>query len=105
MVSGLQSVEKGKIELRRGSSSSTRLGFTIPTGGAAILAADIKTVEAKGKVQQESKAGTSYGHADERIWAAQFMKLVPKFKKDFVEGDNPDLAAFKWVKLHVPIDV
>jgi hypothetical protein len=103
MVTGLQYIKSCSIQLNTGSSGSTGADFTlpIPTPLPVPVPSTTGAVSLSANIHQKSEVHTTYGHADERVWAAQYMKLVPKLKEGVVSKDS----TFKWVKLQDLIDL
>lgn len=104
MVSGIQSIEKGKVSLNNKSENASLFGFTIPlpdptaAGTAFASLSSTGIAKIKGEVRGSTGTDNSYGYEDSRIWAAQFVQLRPKLRSEVASNDGVANSA-NWVKL------
>lgn len=93
MATGIQLFSGAGIKIVASKSSTTALTATVPipepVSGTlgALLGQGAVGVEASGSGSSERI--TQYSHDDERVWAAQFMRLKLRFHKEGGKDDTP----------------
>jgi hypothetical protein len=109
MLTGVQLLQQGEVTLAKSSSSSTGGGFTVPipepvAGTARAVAGGGGAVTIKGDIRGKSESGSVYGHADARVWAAQFMRLKIKLANE-VPHEGSQVTSRKWIKFRELVDL
>ena len=102
MLTGVQLIEEGSVRFAQGSSASTGGGFTIPIPEPAtqmtLAATGNGAVSGKGDVHAKMDSESAYGYQGSRVWAAQFMRLKVKVRKQIVSEQDGQTAG-EWIKL------
>jgi len=97
MVTGVQYVQGGAVTSVSNSAWSGSLHATIPMPDPTLVAAiaAIPSVEATASATISGGTAAIYGHAEERVWAAQFRALEVEFR-----GPSDKEAGQGWIELH-----
>lgn len=106
MVTGLQYLEDATASVGGGTERVTEGSVKIPPPDLAVVAAmaDINAIDVKGSVSRNEESTSTYGHQDERIWAAQFRALDVRYHVD-AEGDQSPKTGSTWIALHGPENI
>lgn len=101
MVTGIQYIEGGNVTNSASGATSGKTQATVPVPDPMLAAA---AVSIKGGVSGNTSGSTAseYGHAEERVWAAQFRPLKVEYCRpgDGTRGSTDGGRA--WIKLHDP---
>ncbi|KAJ4990032.1 hypothetical protein SVAN01_04495 [Stagonosporopsis vannaccii] len=82
MVTAVQHVTGGDIQASGSSSTNLNAALGVDSSPAAHLPPNTIPLKATAGVKSSTAATTNFGHADERIWAAQFMPVTIVYGPD-----------------------
>jgi hypothetical protein len=97
-VTGLQFVSSATITSQAFESFSGSLKGVVPLPSVMAGVTELPAIEFAAAHNTEEGSKTAYGHADARIWAAQFTGLKVKFFKDAEVTGNVGKRAY--IRLH-----
>lgn len=102
MLTGVQLVKEGSVSFAQGSSKSIAGGFTVPLPDPATQmvasASGNGALSTKAERNAKMDSESAYGYQDSRVWAAQFMKLKVKLRRQIV-GEQDGQTAGEWIRL------
>jgi hypothetical protein len=84
MVTGVQLVTGGDVQVGSSRSVNGKFGAGADIGAAFGAPPGVAAVAAEAGHEHGSEANNTYGYDDERVWAAQFMKVKIEY------GDEED---------------